>query len=583
MKRAAAISILASFLLASCATAPQPAGLPAKTQQAVAPEQPVAIQLLAINDFHGALETPEFTTQYLDQQDQEQTARLGGAARLAGTLSRLRAGHENTVTVAAGDLIGASPLVSSLFLDEPSIYALNQMGLELAAVGNHEFDRGVDELRRMADGGCEQYTPREPCGLEEFTGAEFSFLTANVVDAEDRTVFPATAMRDFGDIRIGFIGMTLKDTASLVSPAATRGYRFLDEAMVANAQARQLQSQGADIVVLLIHQGVWTDPSFNLAGCPNMSGDLLPVLEALDSSIELVISGHTHNAYVCELTDAVGNNRLLTSAGRHSTFATDIRLVADPQTGDLLDFQAVNVPILPVEEELPETAALVTRYVDAARPIAERVIAMVDDLSDEEGCVDDSAQALVADAQLHVASRPENGAAQIAFINSAGVRRDLSIAEDGDLTFGELFAMQPFANSILVLEMTGAELKAVMEQQFCHEDNGQPCYSRLIPSAGFTYDIDPSRPRGERIVAMQLAGEEIDPQAAYRIAVNNFIANGGDRFDLFIPAERVGGAGVDIDAMEAYFAAGGEIPRCGRISLATSDQLVSPDGAVRAE
>jgi 5'-nucleotidase len=207
------------------------------------------VQILAINDFHGNLEPPGLT--YVGEKGVVPT---GGVAYLATALREVRT--KRSVTVAAGDLIGASPIDSALFLDEPTVTALSDAGLELASVGNHEFDRGSAELKRMQDGGCEKHVAtREPCKLEPFAGASFHYLAANVVAADGRTLFPGSAIKDVGGVRVGFIGMTLKETGTLVSPAGVAGLRFADEAATANALVPYLKEQGAKAIVLLIHQG----------------------------------------------------------------------------------------------------------------------------------------------------------------------------------------------------------------------------------------------------------------------------------------------------------------------------------------
>src|SRR5690606_33508635 len=249
------------------------------------------------------------------------------------------------------------------------------LGLELAAVGNHEFDRGVEELRRIQAGGCDQHTVREPCALDTFEGARFNYLAGNTVsDADGQTVFSGSAIRTFGTVEIGFIGLTLKDTDKLVSPAATDGYSFLDEASRANEIARQLPAEGADLLVLLLQEGANVDPSHNLSCCPGLGGAVVPILERLDPAIRLVVSGHTHQAYACEVPVPGGPARTLTSAGRYGAFATDIRLAVDPATGELLSIDADNVPVREDTEEQADIALLVRRYVEAAGPIANREV-----------------------------------------------------------------------------------------------------------------------------------------------------------------------------------------------------------------
>jgi 5'-nucleotidase len=542
--------------LAACATVPD---LP----------QPAAIetvQILGLNDFHGNIEPPPGPQTWFAAGERRQD-RLGGAARLGATLARLREGQANTITVAAGDLISASPLVSAHFLDEPTIMALNRLGLGLASVGNHEFDRGIAELRRMQQGGCDKHTPREPCQLDRpFEGAQFTYLAANVFDEQGRTLFPGTAIREFGGVRIGFVGMTLKETGMLVSPAGTRGYTFADEAETANALAAELRAQGADTVVLLIHQGADVNPVYNSAECPELSGDILPILDRLDPRIRLVVSGHTHQAYVCRQPAADGSMRTLTSAGRYGYFVTDIRLTVDPAADEVVAITAENRPVLEAAGEQPDIAALVERYAEATAPVAARVVGRIEGSLDWDGRDTDSPLGnLIADAQLAATRDPANGGAQISFINSGGVRTRFTPAEDGSVTYGQIFALQPFGNTLVVLELSGADLKRLLEEQFTDASPAAIKQSLLIPSDGFGFAYDRTRPPGERIVAMTLEGRPVDPAGTYRVTVNNFLASGGDGFSVLPGARVVADVGQDLDALEAYIAGGVRVPALGRV------------------
>ena len=548
--------------LAACATVPREAAAPAAAE---------TIQILALNDFHGNIETPASPATWFAVGERRQE-RLGGAARIGAVLQELRQGKGNTITVAAGDLIGASPLASAYFLDEPAVMALNRMGLELAAVGNHEFDRGTAELRRMQEGGCEVHSNREPCRLDRpFEGAMFTYLAGNVLDDQGNTLFPGTSIKTFGGGKLGFIGMTLKETGILVSPAGTAGYRFADEAETANALAARLRSEGADAVVVLIHQGANVDPLNNTTGCPELSGDLLPILERLDPSIRLVVSGHTHMAYACEVPAPGGSTRLLTSAGRYGNFVTEIALTVDPQTDRILSLSAVNRPVTQTAQEQVDIASLVRRYTEAAAPIAARVVGRIEGSLDRpEGDTDSPLGNIIADAQLAATREPARGGARIAFINSGGVRARFEPAADGSVTYGQIFALQPFGNTLVVLELTGAQLKAVLEQQFGPESPAEIANSLLIPSAGFTFAYDRNRPAGERIVSMALNGAPVDPAATYRVTVNNFLASGGDGFSLLSQAKPVADAGQDLDALEAYISRGVSVPPTGRVSDLTT-------------
>ena len=556
-------------MLGGCATTPQPP-----------PVLPVEVQILAINDFHGNLEPPKSAIDATAPDGTTVKVPAGGAAYLASAAKAMRAGKPYSVTVSAGDMIGAAPLVSALFLDEPTIAAMDLAGIEFNAVGNHEFDKGSAELLRMQNGGCEKHTSRTPCAIEPFKGAGFKFLAANVKTDVGGTLFPGTAVKDFGPVQVGFIGMTLKETATIVSPAGVVGITFVDEAATANAAIPSLKAVGADAIVLLIHQGGQTTGGYNDKNCPNLDGDIMPILAKLDPAIDLVISGHTHSAYICELPRAGSAPLLLTSAGRYGTLISDIRLAVDPVRGvlrhraDNLIVQgepfagsAGQVALQPAFTIYPKdagTGALVARYTAAAAPVAARVIGRLSAPLTREKSPSREINAgdFIADAQL---AATRHLGAQVAFTNSGGVRADIVPAADGSITYGQLFAMQPFGNGVVVKTLSGAQLKALLEQQFDSGTNTVARPNMLLPSKGFAFAYDLSRPGGERIVDMRLKGKAIDPAANYRVTVVNFLSSGGDNFTVLTQGTDAVDAGLDIDATEAYLKAGAELPVMGRI------------------
>ena len=564
--------------LAACATVP-PAPAPLPTSPVPLP--PVEVQILAINDFHGNLEPPQSTIPGKDAAGKDVFVPAGGAAYLAGALKQLRAGHPHTITVAAGDLIGGTPITSSLFLDEPSIVALNMAGLDLASVGNHEFDKGSAELVRMQRGGCAKHTSREPCAVDkDFPGARFGYLAANVQSGNGQTLFPATAVRDFGPIRIGFIGMTLKETGILVTPSGVAGLTFADEAATANALVPQLKAQGADAIVVLLHQGAFTKGHWSDPTCPGLSGDVLPILEQLDPAIEVVVSGHTHWAYRCDMPLPNGRTRLLTSAGRYGTMLADIRLTFDAASEALRGKNAALtivqgepftnsrgasplVQAFPVYPADPEVKALVDRYVAAAKPQAERVVARLSAplLNDEDQHRAKLLGQFVADAQLAWTRPKERGGAQMAFMNNGGVRADLTPDSGGNITFGQLFAVQPVGNGIVVQTLTGAQIKQLLEQGFAKE--GDP--TMMMPSAGVAYVYDLKRPAGQRIVSLTFNGKPLDPNARYRVTTNSFLASGGDGFAILTEGTDRVDAGLDLDALEAFMKTSPRPPSPGRV------------------
>ncbi len=551
---------------------------------------PIEVQILAFNDFHGNLEPPGLPIHAAGSGGAGTDISAGGVVRLAGTLADLRRGRPYTITVSAGDLIGASPLISALFLDEPTITAMNMAGLSLNAVGNHEFDKGEDELLRMQRGGCATFTRRKPCALEPFGGARFEFLAANVLTEQGKTLFPATAIRRFGPITIGFIGMTLKATSQSVTPSGVAGLSFLDEAGTANALVPGLRRQGADTIVLLIHQGGATTGNFDDPACPGLSGEILPILARLDPAIAVVVSGHTHNAYRCRVPiPGQGRTRLLTSAGKYGTLVSDIRLRFSRPTRELIDDQASfavvggNPPQSRVDDL--KVAALVERYRRAATPLADRTVGHI---AGPISATPDAAGGqrlgeMIADAQREWTRPGSRGGAQIAFMNSGGVRTDLVPLAGGRVTYGQLFALQPFGNGLVVQTLSGRQLKRLLEQQFGGPD-GRPTPDRymLLPSAGFVFAYDLTRVPGDRVVAMTLAGRPIDPGASYRIATNSFLASGGDGFTVLREGTDRRDAGEDLAALEAYIGHHSSVPveerikKMGHPTLSRSESRLSP-------
>lgn len=541
----------------------------------------VPVRIIAFNDFHGALQPPLHAIPAAGADGQEVRVPAGGAAYLASAVRQLRQGHPNSLTVSAGDLISASPLISANFLDEPTILAMNRIGLDFNAVGNHEFDRGSAELLRMQNGGCERHTSRTPCAVDaDFPGARFRFLAANVRIEDGSTLFPGHAIRRFGsgagEVAVGIIGLTLRDTSTLVSPSGVAGLTFDDEADSINALVPRLRAEGADAIVVVIHQGLYTGGRYDDEACPGVSGDLLGILARLDPGIDLVVSGHTHRSYLCDY-GRIDPARpiLVTSAERSGTILTAIDLMIDPVAGRVISRQASQtivqsepyngangaVPVTDLYPRFPpdpDVAALVGRYAEASESILNRVVGRLSGPAPKararsgESVLGD----LIADAYLAATRAPERGGAQIAFINETSVRADIIPAANGDVTFGQLFMAQPFGNTLVVRSFAGRQIRALLEQQFASGLNTVERPIILIPARGFTFSYDLSRPAGQRIVEMRLDGQPIVDDRTYRVATNNFLAAGGDSFILF----REGGAEIagplDVDMLERYIAAG---------------------------
>jgi 5'-nucleotidase len=517
----------------------------------------VSVQVLAFNDYHGAMEPPTGSGGRIvvSTDPAVPPVNAGGAEFLATHIDTVRATNPNTVVVAAGDVIGATPLLSAAFHDEPTIESVNLMGLDIAAVGNHEFDEGIEELWRMQVGGCH---PDDGCqDGDPFEGADFAYLAANVdLNATGETIFPAYAVKQFGNARVGFIGVTLEGTPSVVTAAGTEGLTFRDEAETVNALVPFLQSRGVETIVLLIHEGGAATGLYN--ACEGISGPIFNIVSNLDPAIDVVVSGHTNAAHICNI-----DGRLVTSAAHNGRLLTDISLVVDELTGEVVAMQAENLIVTRTVTADAAQTALIGKYKALIAPIANALVGAISgDLVRLATPAGENAMGdVIADAQLEATL---SLGAEIAFMNPGGVRADLVASQIsggeavGQITYGELFSVQPFANNLVTLTVTGAEIDAMLEQQWL--TNGTDRSTKpmiLLPSAGFQYNWSLTRPSGDRVDAatITLNGVAINPAGNYRITVNSFLADGGDGFTVLKQGtNRVSGA-IDLDALEDYFAA----------------------------
>ncbi|MGJ7534447.1 MULTISPECIES: bifunctional metallophosphatase/5'-nucleotidase [unclassified Variovorax] len=552
------------------------------------------VKLIAFNDLHGNLEPPKLSISAPAKGGGTVPVPAGGAAYLASAIASLKARNPNNAVVSAGDMIGASPLVSALFLDESTIEAVNAMKIDFNAVGNHEFDKGQTELLRMKNGGCAKNTALEPCRVNKsFPGANFGFLAANTVKGDGNTLFPATGMKTFtkdgATVKVAFIGMTLKGTPNIVTPAGVAGLTFKDEADTANALIPQLKAQGADAIVVVIHEGGTTTVGYNDKSCAGLSGDILPILNKLDTSVDIVISGHTHRSYVCDYAKTnPAKPFLLTSAGQYGTLLTDINLTIDTRTRKVTAKAADNVIVqgeaytsgsttvaltdqYPTFDKNQEVASLINQYLTIAGPLVQRVVGSLTATATRTQTASKESVLgnLIADAQLTATSPAGKGAAQIAFMNPGGVRADLAPAGDGSVTYGQIFAVQPFGNSLVVKTMTGAQIKALLEQQFNSGSNTTTSPKVLLPSAGFSYTYNLQVAAGSRITNMSLNGTAMADGTSYRVTMNSFLATGGDNFTVFNQGTDTLGGDQDVDALEAYIKANSPLapPATGRITV----------------
>jgi len=540
------IALLAS--LAGCATmAPRPADT-------------VAVKVLAINDFHGHLRPPAGGFRIRDPQDPAKSIDIaaGGAEHLASAVRELRARNPNHVFVAAGDLVGASPLLSALFDDEPTVESLGLMGLAISAVGNHEFDRGAAELLRLQRGGCH---PGKGCkGPTPFAGARFQYLAASTIDTRTgQPILPAYVVKRFEGIPVAFIGLTLRATPQIVMPAGVAGLEFRDEAATVNALVPELRRQGIEAIVVLIHEGGF--PAGGHGDCPGLSGPIVPIVRQLDPAVDLVISGHTHRAYVCRI-----DGRLVTSADKYGTLLGEIDLLLDRASGDVREANARNVVVrTDVFAKDEAQTRLIEAYERLSAPLARRVVGrLAAPLLRDEGPAGESALGqVVADAQLAATA---DAGAQLALMNPGGLRAALTGDAQGTVRYEDLFAAQPFSNALVTITLTGAQLRQVLEQQWA----GQARPRLLQVSRGLSYAWDAARPVGQRIVpgSLQLHGHTIAPEQRLRVTVNAYLAAGGDNFKALAENGADAQTGImDIDALEQHFR------RAGTVSPATDGRI----------
>jgi 5'-nucleotidase len=514
----------------------------------------VELRILAINDFHGNLQPPIGGIRIADPGDatKEIAVPAGGAEYMATVIKQLRQQAANTIFVAAGDLIGASPLLSAMFHDEPTIESLSMMGLAVAAVGNHEFDEGKDELLRIQNGGCH---PLDKClGPHPFAGAKFQYLAASTFDKNTgKTILPAYEIKNIQGIPVAFIGLTLKGTPGIVSPEGVAGLEFRDEVETVNALVPELRARGVEAIIVLIHEGGFPAGGYN--ECPGISGPIVDIVTRFDKAVDVVISGHTHRAYVCDI-----GGRLVTSGDKFGTIVTAIDLKLDATTRDVTSAKANNVIVRTAAYARdPDQSALIEAYNKLAAPIAERRAGTITEtLSRVPGEAGESKLGdIIADAQLAATRADVNGAAVIAFTNPGGIRTDMPMKQDGRVTYADLFASQPFRNQLVTLTLSGMQIKNVLEQQWL-----DPKRPRILQvSSGFTYAWDGSLPYGQRVIAdrMSLNGERIDPAKSYRVTINNYLAAGGDGFTVFREGTAPRFGVYDVDALYAFFQANSPI------------------------
>ncbi|MFE9773835.1 bifunctional metallophosphatase/5'-nucleotidase [Streptomyces sp. NPDC005931] len=554
---------LAAAALPGSAGAAESEGTPAEF-----PGRYQDVQLLSFNDLHGNLEAPAGSSGRVTELQPDGTTKTidaGGVEYLATHLRKAREGNRYSITAAGGDMVGASPLISGLFHDEPTIEALNKLDLDVTSVGNHEFDEGAKELRRLQKGGCH---PTEGCYTdEEFEGADFPYLAANVLDEKTGKPIlkPYWVWKNKG-VKVGFIGVTLEGTPDIVSAEGVKGLSFKDEVETINKYARELQRQGVKSVVALIHEGGMPASTAYNYDCDSpgagdgISGPIADIAKNISPQVDALVTGHTHAAYVCTIPDPAGKPRMVTSAASFGRLYTDTTLTYDRWTGDIARtaVKSANHVVTRDVPKAPDMTALIDKWNTLAAPIGNRPIGYISGDISRDG-TESPLGDLIADAQLAhgKALDPET---DLALMNPGGIRAPLTYAAkagegDGVVTYAEGFTVQPFANTVNLQDFTGAQVIQALKEQVSGPNEAAPKILQI--SSGLTYTLDLTKTGADRVVtdSIRLNGEPINPTATYRVATNSFLAGGGDGFPTLGQGTNDLVGQDDLTALEQYLTA----------------------------
>ncbi|MEV4974795.1 bifunctional metallophosphatase/5'-nucleotidase [Streptomyces scopuliridis] len=533
----------------------------------------VDVQLLSFNDLHGNLEAPTGSAANVTEKLADGTTKTspaGGIEYLATSLRNARKGNEYSITAAGGDMVGASPLLSGLFHDEPTIEALNKIDLDVTTVGNHEFDEGATELARLQNGGCH---PTEGCYQKgrKFKGADFPYLAANVTSEKTGkpVLKPYTVWKKNG-VKIGFIGVTLEGTPNVVTAEGVKGLKFHDEIETVNKYAKELDRQGVKSIVALIHEGGAPASTAYNYDCDSpgagdgISGPIVDIAKGISPKVDALVTGHTHQAYACTIPDPSGNPRLVTSASSFGKLYTDTTLTYDRRTNDIVrtSVKSANHIVSRDQAKAKDMTTLIEDWNKLAAPIAGAPQGFISaDINGRGATTEETPLGdVIADAQLAGTAPADKGGAQIAFMNPGGIRADLVYTAsgkegDGVVTYGEAFTVQPFTNMMNVLDLTGAQLITALQQQVSGPNAATPKYLQV--SNGFTYTLDLRKTGADRVLtdSVKLNGEAIDPAKTYRVAMNEFLGGGGDGFTVFAQGKNKLVGPSDLDLFNAYLAA----------------------------
>ncbi|GMU46685.1 MAG: bifunctional metallophosphatase/5'-nucleotidase [Porticoccaceae bacterium] len=518
--------------------------------QAANPRSWIRFKVLGINDFHGQLEPRSLSGRP-----------VGGAAVLASYLEAATAeAPDGALLIHAGDHVGASPPVSALLQDEPAIGFLNLLANRhcsyrfklhplcnvVGTLGNHEFDEGTSELLRLLEGGNHEDGPFQE---NPWRGARYPTVSANVVWSDSgKPLLPRSVVKRVRGLPVAVIGAMLRETPTIVTPSGVAGLEFLDEAEAINTEVERLRRQGVRAIVVALHQGTRQNPSSadpTPAAPVVLDGAIGEIVRRLDDEVDLVVSGHAHSFTNALMENGNGTPILVTQAFSASTAYGDIDLAIDPRSRDIVQKSARILTTWADEgpglSPDPEVAALVADAANTVAPLVDRVVGTAATaITRTESPAGESALGnLIADAQRAAMDT------EIALMNPGGIRADLAA---GEVTWGALFTVQPFGNDLVRMTLTGAQIVALLNQQW----EGQP-FARILKPAGLTYAwrengagfadnrVDPA--------SILVNGAPLDPLASYSVTVNSFLAGGGDNFTVLTQGtDRVVGP-TDLDAL----------------------------------
>ena len=511
------------------------------------------VQLLGINDFHGQLVAGK-----------EMLERPAGSAPVLAAYLRDEIAQfpGDSLIVHAGDFVGGSPLSASLLQDEPAISFLNLLANQdcwngvmarcnvVGTLGNHEFDEGVPELLRLLRGGS------PPAGAHSLDptwgGARFPYVSANVLDRRTgKPLLPPFVVLERYGVRIGVIGAVLTATQRMVLPEGIRTVKFVDEAMAINQAARTLSRRGVQTIVVLLHLGAGMVPyegrTRRDVSLPAGS-EVAALVRTLDPAIDVVVSGHAHQFTNAYATARKGHEILVTQAHAAGTAFADIELTIDRRGGDVIDKHARIVTAFadagPGLHPAEDVAALVTRSEQRSRALLESVVGdapqAVRSVPNEAG--ESALGNLIADAQRRA------GDAQIALVSQGAIRGDL---DRGPVTWRELATIHPWGNVVVTVDLTGAQIRAVLEQQWSFSP------PHLLQVSGLRYKWDAGLPVGKRITALDVGDAPLVDGAVYRVAISDHLARGGGGFELLESAKQRRVGPRDTEALRALIATAG--------------------------